>query len=117
MGLKAMEAKDLPPIKPVIPEVKEETVKINLSDNLETEYPLPPVENPQEKIKYTIMSKIILSDPRLNGLPSLLLLFVEIMMYRLHGKKNKVGILKATINQISCAIEITEEDLDERNSV
>ena len=123
MGLKPMKMEDLPKIEPVfntnpemedIPEVKEETVNIDLG-GLEITEDTP--DDPQAAIKLTIMSKIILSDPRLDNLPTLLLLFVEIMMYRLHGKKNKVGILKATVNQISCAVEISQEEVDEWNNL
>ena len=62
-------------------------------------------------LKSFIMFKILNNNPRLEHFPGLLALFGEILLYRLQNKKNKVGFVKATINQITVGVDITEEDL------
>ena len=64
-----------------------------------------------EQLNGIVLFKLIESNPRLEKYSQLLALFGEILMYRLENKKNKTGFLKATINQITVGIDITEEDL------
>ncbi len=60
-----------------------------------------------------VLTLLIVEQPRLSEYPHLLNIFLDILMFRLETKKNKVCMLRATINQINVGINITREVLHE----
>lgn len=82
----------------------------------------PVVPNPQiafanvlayrKKLRTVIAKELLACDPRLADYRFLLSMFVDLLEFRFNQKKEKIGFLKATINQITVAINVTKEMLD-----
>ena len=62
-----------------------------------------------EGLRNLVLSMILAENTRLSKYPALTQIFLEVMLFRLESKKNKIGLLKATVNQINIGINITEE--------
>jgi len=113
MGLKVMQMDEIQAEKRVVKEpavtsdIPREVIEaaVNKVKGIDSRYEF------MEKAKDIIILKLA-KEPRFPFTPVLLSLFTEIMLFRLYGKKNKAGILKATVNQITMAIELTPEDVD-----
>lgn len=87
----------------------EEIIKIEKEELKET------TQDTKEKATWedVVMALIIKENPRLTTKPQLLGMFVELIMFRLETKKDKVCQLKATINHINVGVNITKEIINE----
>ena len=71
-----------------------------------------PDSNAKKSIRDTMMEVLLNENTRLISLPVLASLFCDILLFRLSSKKDKIGYLTATVNQITIGVNITKEILN-----
>lgn len=66
----------------------------------------------ERSIRDAMMEVLLNENTRLISLPVLASLFCDILLFRLSSKKEKIGYLTATVNQITIGVNITKEILN-----